>query len=148
MIKTNNFVSVIPRYLKKAIVQDNDKHLDDFVGYNNRQPCISKWLSLTYQEHYIMIYFYTLSQVSTSTTFCLNIDNHKYLCAKTTSIPRKKKVQLFCFETPPWLFQVSIHKSAGILHFKRHEKNPDDNIEKLSEAFRVLIGERFNHCLS
>lgn len=42
MIKTNNFVSVIPRYLKTAIVQDNDKHLDDFVGYNNRQPCISK----------------------------------------------------------------------------------------------------------
>lgn len=64
------------------------------------------------------------------------------LMPKLGLFTRTKEVQIFCFEKPPVLLQVSIHSPKYIVFgdfaLQTNEKYPDDNIEKLCEVFRVF----------
>lgn len=61
-----------------------------------------------------------------------------------------KKSPIFLFRPIPSFYplQVSIHckhrKSTGILHCKRQESSPDDNVKKLHDLSRVISNGDLN----
>lgn len=110
--------------------------------YHTRNNCRPRSISLnTNLKHIFSVWYdksryYTLSNVSASAIFLLNISIiiNAFVC-NVHSFTR-------CFPSMTSSFNNKNRMSTGNLHCKRHEKYTDDNVKMCKETREVLKNKR------